>query len=181
MGQKYLEEFKKLCNGATRLVNKYLRNHHHVGLIWMLFPRGRIIHCRRDPMDACFSCYTSALSPIMHGYCSDLRHVGFYYLQYERLMAHWSQVLDYPVLDVQYEELIGNQEAVTRRILEFCDLPWDSRCLRFHQTRRAVRTLSYDQVRRPIYDTSVGRHKPFEAYLWPLKEVLSQRQQQAQA
>lgn len=179
MSRAYLHDLGRLARGAQRAVDKYLRHHHHLGLIWMLFPGARVIHCKRDPMDSCFSCYTSALSPTMHGYCSNLVHLGLYYRQYERLMAHWRNVLDLPMLEVQYEQLVAEPEPMIRRIVEFAGLEWDDRCLRFHETRRAVRTLSFDQVRRPIYDKSIGRHKSFKPYLGPLKEALSQPQAQA--
>ena len=88
-------------------------------------------------------------------------------------MDHWQQVLRIPILDVQYEELVNDQESTSRAIVEFCGLPWDDRCLQYHKKRRVVQTSSYDQVTRPIYGSSVGRHRNFQTQLAPLKEALA--------
>jgi hypothetical protein len=88
------------------------------------------------------------------------------------IMAHWSDVLDFEILEVDYERLIADQEATTRAILDFCGLEWDDACLRFHETKRHDRTLSFDQVRRPLYATSVGRAERFGSHLDPLREAL---------
>ncbi len=132
-----------------------------------------MIHCRRDPLDTCVSCYTQTLSPYKHPYAAGLGHLGLVYRQYERLMSHWSQVLDLRVQELPYEDLVRNQEDATRRILQFCGLEWDDRCLRYYETKRTARTVSYDQVRRPMYATSVGRHRHFETHLGPLKQALA--------
>lgn len=173
MCRTYLQKLERLAPQAQRVVNKYLRNHQHLGLIWMLFPSARVIHCRRNALDTCFSCYTSALSPMMHGYCSDLHQLGEYHALFERIMSHWRQVLDLAVLEVHYEQLVAQPEKITREIISFCGLEWDERCLRAHEVKRAVRTLSYDQVRRPIYSHSVNRARHFEPHLQPLMAALS--------
>jgi hypothetical protein len=105
-------------------------------------------------------------------FASDLRHCGLYYRQYERLMAHWRQVLDLPILDVRYEDLIANQEAVSREIIAFAGLEWDESCIRFYKTKRTVATCSYEQVQRPIYSSSIARWKHYERYIGPLLEGL---------
>jgi tetratricopeptide (TPR) repeat protein len=134
----------------------------------------RAIHCRRDPLDTCISCFAVRLDPHAHGWASSLDHIGRVHRNYQRLMAHWRQVLDYPVLDVDYEALTGDQEAQSRRIIEFCGLPWDDACLRFHESAKPAETLSYDQVRRPMYRSSVGRAQRFEKHLGPLKAALGE-------
>jgi hypothetical protein len=98
--------------------------------------------------------------------------LGEYYLQYDRLMAHWHAVLPGRVLDVQYETVVADQEAQTRRLLEFCGLPWEDSCLRYYETQRAIRTASSEQVRRPIYTDSIGVWRHYERELAPLIEVL---------
>ena len=133
-----------------------------------------MIDCRRDPLDTCLSCYMQTLSPRKHPYASDLRNLGLVYRQYERLMCHWQGVLDLQMMTVSYEELVADQEGVSRAIVDFAGLEWDDQCLRFHESQRDVMTLSYDQVRRPIYTTSVGRHQHFEAHLGPLREALEE-------
>jgi hypothetical protein len=102
----------------------------------------------------------------------DLRHLGHHYREYERLMAHWARALPLPVFELNYEELTAEQEAVSRRLVAFCGLEWDDRCLRFHETDRPVLTASALQVRRPMYRSSVGRWKRYEKHLGPLLEAL---------
>jgi hypothetical protein len=99
--------------------------------------------------------------------------LGRVYRQYERIMAHWRNVARVPLLEIRYEDLVARQEKETGRLLEFCGLEWDPRCLRFHETRRVVRTASYDQVRRPIYRHSVERYRNYDAWLGPLRETLA--------
>ncbi|MCH7799820.1 MAG: sulfotransferase, partial [Planctomycetes bacterium] len=138
----------------------------------LLFPQARVIHCRRHPLDTCLSCFAQPLPAATHPYVLDLQRLATVFVQYERLMAHWHTVLRIPILDVQYEALVGDQERVSREIVEFCGLPWDDRCLRFHRNKRVVQTSSYDQVTRPIYGSSVGRYRHFESQLAPLREAL---------
>ncbi len=174
MSRSYLEEIEALAPRARRITDKALGNFHHLGLVNLLFPAGRVIHCRRDPLDTCLSCY---LEPFMRGQCPpacNLRHLGLFYRQYERLMRHWQGVLDVRILEVDYEALVQDQEGMSRRIIEFCGLDWDDACLRFHETARRDRTLSYDQVRRPVYRSSVGRAERFGALLDPLRAALAE-------
>ncbi|MHC4966008.1 MAG: tetratricopeptide repeat-containing sulfotransferase family protein [Planctomycetota bacterium] len=168
----YLDRTRSLARGARRVVDKNLENYKHLGLIALLFPAARIIHATRDPLDTCVSCYVSHLMPGKHAYAADQRHLAFVYRQYERLMRHWRAVLEQPILDVSYEQLIHDQAGVSRRIIEFCGLEWDDRCLRFHESGRVATTLSYDQVRRPLYASSVARFRRFERHLGPLQELL---------
>jgi len=165
----YLEHLRELGGGAARVTNKMLEQYEHVGLIWMLLPKARIVHVQRDPMDVCLSCFTRHL---VAPYASSLEHLGLVYRQHERLMNHWKAVLDLPILTVQYEDIVANQEAKSREIIEFLGLPWDDRCLRYYESERTVMTLSYDQVNKPIYDSSIGRWKNYEKHLGPLKTAL---------
>jgi hypothetical protein len=103
---------------------------------------------------------------------SDLRHLGIHYNDHLTLMRHWREVLDLPILEVSYELLVAEPEAQIKRMLEFLGLPWDERCLDFHQNTRAVITASMHQVRRPLYNSSVGRWKHYERHLGPLREGL---------
>jgi Flp pilus assembly protein TadD len=170
---RYLDRMTRIGPAAARVVNKSLDNWMTLGLVAVLFPSATIIHCRRDPRDTCVSCYMSNILPQRYPYVTDLGHLGLAYRQYERLMSHWTQVLDLRVLDVTYEGLVDDLEADARRIIEFCGLAWDDRCLRFHASGRVVKTLSYDQVRQPIYRSSIARHKRFERHLGPLLEALA--------
>src|SRR5262249_47533160 len=136
-----------------------------------LFPRAHVVHCRRHPVDTCVSCFFQNFAE-PHPFALDLAHLGHYYREYERLMAHWARVLPLPVFELGYEGLTADQEAVSRRVVEFCGLKWDEHCLRFNETQRPVRTASALQVRRPIYRTSVGRWKRYEKHLGPLLAAL---------
>jgi hypothetical protein len=171
MADKYLgclpEKSKEYMNVTDKLPNNFL----HLGFIELLFPNARIIHCKRDPLDTCLSCYFQDFS----GYLSfsyNLKHLGLYYLQYQRLMSHWKRVLNTPILEIQYEDMVINTEKSVRSILEYCGLPWEEGCLNFHESTRVVKTASYDQVRRPIYNGSIGRWKHYNSNIVVLKKTL---------
>lgn len=159
--------------GATRVTDKMPHNFLHLGLIDMLFPGARVIHCMRNPMDNCLSIYTQHFNA-NHSYAFNLAALGAYYRLYQKMMGHWKQALRIPILDVQYEDMVANQEEESRRLVEFCGLQWEERCLDFHKNRRSVNTFSYDQVRRPIYKKSVERWKNYERHLGPLISALGE-------
>lgn len=171
LARRYLDRLASLSAVAARVTDKLPANFLHLGLIELLFPAARIIHCVRDPRDTCLSCYFQDFGA-RHAYSADLAHLGAYYRQYERLMAHWKTVIQLPFLEIRYENMVEDQETWSRRLLEFCGLPWDDRCLRFYESGRAVNTASYDQVRRPMYKTSAGKWKHYEPYLEPLLKAL---------
>ncbi|MHC4208547.1 MAG: tetratricopeptide repeat-containing sulfotransferase family protein [Planctomycetota bacterium] len=171
---RYVDQLRQAGGQAQRIVDKYLNNYLHLGMLAVLFPEARIIHCRRHPLDTCFSCFQTPLSPATHPYACDLRHLGAVYVGYERLMAHWRDVLKIPMLEVRYEALVADQEGMTRRLLDFCGLAFDEKCLRFYEGDRVVLTASYDQVNRPVYSSSVGRYRNFEPHLGPLKTALAE-------
>jgi tetratricopeptide (TPR) repeat protein len=171
LAREYLERLGRHAPHAARICNKDLGNYLHLGLITAVFPEARIIHSRRDPLDTCLSCYVQKFAPGAHDYSADLRHLGMAYNDYRALMDHWRRV-GIPMLEVDYEDLVENQEVVSRKIIEYCGLPWDDRCLRFHESGRQVITLSREQVKQSMYSSSVGRHRNFERHLGPLAEVL---------
>lgn len=173
LSQSYLSVLTKFSRTAKRITDKMPHNFLNLGIISLLFPKARVIHCLRDPIDTCLSIYSLPFN-IAHPYADDLAHLGDYYRQYRRLMAHWKSVLSIPVLEIQYEELVANQEIWSRKLVEFCGLEWDERCLRFHETARIASTHSYDQVRRPIYKKSVARWKNYERHLTPLITALGE-------
>ncbi len=171
-GQTYLDFIRSLAPDAERTVDKALRTWPHIGLLQLILPNARIIHCRRDPMDTCLSCFMASLSPSRHPYIADLASLGSYYRQYDRLMQHWKDA-GIDMLEVQYEDLVMDQERVSREIIDFCDLDWDPQCLRFHESGRLVLTLSYDQVRKPMYTSAMGRWKKYEKHLGVLQAALA--------
>jgi tetratricopeptide (TPR) repeat protein len=168
---EYLNTLQRQGGAARRVVDKMPLNFLGLGFIATLLPNARIVHCRRNPLDTCLSCYFRDFATSFT-FKYDLRHLGLYYREYERLMEHWKQVLPVPMLELHYEELTAEPEAVSRRLLAFCGLDWDERCLRFHETDRPVRTASAAQVRNPMYRTAVGRWKRYERHLQPLIAAL---------
>jgi tetratricopeptide (TPR) repeat protein len=168
----YLEQLPEAARGALRVTDKLPHNFLHLGLIELLFPRARIIHCQRDPRDNCLSIYFCDFYS-EHNYAYDLSSIGQYYLEYQRLMHHWKTSLSLPIYTIQYEDLVADQENISRGLLEFCGLDWDSRCLVFHRNKRVVRTASYEQVRNPMYNRSAGRWLHYKKYLTPLFEALA--------
>jgi tetratricopeptide (TPR) repeat protein len=171
VAEEYLQTLRRLGGDAERVVDKMPFNFLRLGLIAVLFPRARIIHCRRDPVDTCLSAYFQSFVDA-HPFTLDLAHLGTYYREYERLMEHWRRVLPVRVYDLQYEQLTANQERVSRELIDYCGLEWDDRCLRFSETRRVVRTASAVQVRQGMYQSAVGKWKRYEAHLGPLLEAL---------
>ena len=166
----YMAQIDCRNDSAPRVTDKMPLNFEHLGLIAALFPQAHIIHCRRDPIDVCLSCYFHDFRNIHFAY--DIEDLGHYYVEYERLLAHWRAMLPLSMLDVRYEELVNEPEAVSRRLVSFCGLSWDDRCLDFYRSDRPVRTSSLVQVRHPVYKSSVGRWQHHAAHLRPLKDIL---------
>ncbi len=174
LGRRYLALAGPARPGALRLTDKMPNNFLHAGLIHLALPGARIIHCRRDPVDTCLSCY-SKLFTTGQDFSYDMAELGAYYRCYEALMAHWRAVLPAGrFIEVEYERVVAGLEDEARRLIAFCGLDWDAACLRFHETARPVRSASMNQVRRPIYRSSLGRWMPFRAELRPLLEALGQ-------
>jgi len=163
----YLRPLEALNPSAQRITDKMPGNFLYLGLIAMLFPQAVIIHSVRDPLDVCLSCYMNDLA-FGYPYSYNLQSLGHYYGQYERLMAHWKSALDLPILDVRYENMVEDLEGQTRRMLQFIDLPWDQRCLQFHENQRFVGNVSNNQIRQPLYKSSVQRWRHYQKHLAPL-------------
>jgi tetratricopeptide (TPR) repeat protein len=161
----------KSPGSATHIVDKYPLNCINLGLIAILFPNAKIIHCQREPLDVAISCYTTLFN-LGNDFSNDLMHFGQYYREYQRLMAHWSAVLPTTYFELQYEDLVRNIEAVTKELIAFCDLPWEEQCLRFDKNERTVYTPSTWQVRQKLYDTAINRWKNYEKHLVELRSYL---------
>jgi hypothetical protein len=173
LGSDYVAEISKISSGALRVTDKMPLNFRFVGLIHLILPNAQIVHCRRDPLDTCLSCFAQNFSR-GQDWSYDLEDLGRYYRGYERLMSHWrEQTPPGRLLEISYEALVADLEGESRRLLAFCGLPWDSACLSFHETRRQVRTASVAQVRQPIYPRSVGRAVRYRPYLGPLMAALN--------
>ncbi len=171
MSQRYLAHIERIGPNTSRVVDKSLINFLHLWLIELLFPGARIIHCMRHPLDTCLSCYFQDFTGAHH-YTYDLATLGRFYYQYQRLMGHWSKILTIPIMEVSYEALVANPESQSRAIIDFCGLEWNDRCNRFYETDRSVITASSQQVRKPIYGSSMGRYRHYKKFLEPLKDGL---------
>jgi Tfp pilus assembly protein PilF len=167
----YLRRLDGFSTDALRITDKMPANFVNLGLIHGLLPNARIIHMRRSPLDTCLSIYFHYL-PGANTYAHDLADLAHYYREYLRLMQHWRGTLaNDALLEVPYEGLIDDQEGWSRRMLDFIGLPWDARCLDFHNTARNVTSSSNWQVRQPLNRAWQGRWRDYEAYLGPLRAL----------
>ena len=171
-GRNYINDTRCHRKGARRFIDKMPNNFRHVGLIKLMLPNAKIIDARRNPMDCCWSGYKQLFAEGQE-FTYDLSDIGHYYQDYVNLMNHWDDVLPGFVLRVNNEDVIDDLEGQVKRILDFCELPFEDACLNFHLTDRSVRTPSSEQVRRPVNRSGVGQWKPFADYLEPLKTALS--------
>lgn len=168
--QGYLNWISRLAPSATYVVDKMPSNFVHLGLIAILFPHSRIVHCRRDARDVCVSCYTQNFRSVV--YATDCEDLAAYYQQYDRLMKHWREVLPMQMKEVQYEQIVKAPEQHVRELAEFCSIPWSEQLLEFHTSATAVQTASKMQVRKPIYQSAVGRWQRFQSQLAHLFSLL---------
>jgi tetratricopeptide (TPR) repeat protein len=169
---KKAREVVRPSKDYKRVTDKNLFNFYHLGLISLLFPKASFIHCQRHPLDTCLSIYFHEFGAGID-FAYDLSELGRCYLEYLKLMNHWRKVLPINIFELQYEDIVHQQEQVSRRLLEFCRLEWDPTCLDFYENDRPVFTSSNWQVRQPIYTTSCGRWQNYEQFLNPLKELLA--------
>jgi tetratricopeptide (TPR) repeat protein len=171
-GASYIEAVRGKAAQAARITDKMPGNFAFAGLIHLALPKARMIHAVRDLRDVAFSCFSLHFG-IGHQYTYDLAELGRHCCAYAHLMQHWRTVLpEDAILEVHYEELVADLEHQARRIVTYCGLAWDDACLSFYETERSVHTASAAQVRRPIYQSSIGRWRPHEARLQPLLKEL---------
>lgn len=168
----HLRRLASLKGDRLRAIDKMPSNLHQLGLIALLFPSARVVFCRRDPRDTCLSCHFQEFAS-GHIFSCDLADCGHYQAQNDRLMSHWLRVLPLRMLEVQYEEVVGDLEGQSRRLIDFLGLPWNDACLEFHRTETTVLTSSVWQVRQPIYSRSVGRWRNYARHLAPLLKSLN--------
>jgi tetratricopeptide (TPR) repeat protein len=158
--------------GKTRVVDKLPGNFLRIGLIRRILPNAKVIHTIRDPVDTCVSCYSKLFTSGQH-FSYDLGELGRYYRRYQDLMTHWRSVLPPgAMLDVAYEDVVDDLEGQARRLIAYCGLPWDDRCLSFHKTIRPVKTASAVQVRQPLFRSSLERWRKYENDIGPLLKEL---------
>ena len=172
-GEQFIEETRVYRADAPFFIDKNPNNFFHVGLIKLILPNAKVIDARRHPMSCCFSGFKQLFGQGQE-FSYGLREIGNYYREYVDLMRHWDDALPGFVHRVQHEELVDNLEGEVRRLLEFCGLEFEQACLEYYKTERSVRTPSSEQVRQPIFKTSLELWKHFEPWLDPLKEALGE-------
>ncbi len=172
---RYLQQLALHCPTAARITDKFPQNFFTIGLIKTLFPDARIIHCHRNPLDNCTSLFFHFFATFKATF--ELTELGQYYLQYQRLMSHWDNLFPGEIFTVQYEDLVLDQERVSKQLIEYVGLEWDEKCIDFQDNERNVLSPSNMQVRKPMYKSSIGRWKLYEKQLQPLVEVLQQASQ----
>jgi tetratricopeptide (TPR) repeat protein len=171
-GSEYIRMIKERADTAQFITDKMPGNFELIGMIKLMLPNAKVIHCCRDPRDTCLSIFKNYFSADGHHYAYELSELGQYYTLYRDLMKHWHNVLPGFIYDIHYEDVVADQERHSRALLEYCGLEWNDACLKFHETQRTVRTASSVQVRKPIYNDSIQLWKRYEEWLSPLLEEL---------
>jgi tetratricopeptide (TPR) repeat protein len=174
-GEAYLRDTAIYRTGKPFFIDKMPNNFRHIGLIHLILPNAKIIDARRDPMGCCFSNFKQLFAE-GQDFSYGLSEIGRYYKGYIDLMQHWDEVLPGKVLRVQYEDVVSDLETQVRRLLDFCGLPFEPACVNFHETDRAVRTASSEQVRQPIFRGGLDQWENFDAFLAPLRAALASTQ-----
>jgi len=172
LGEEYLNRARRhRTEGAAHFIDKMPNNFPTIGFLHLILPNAKVIDARRHPLDSCLSCFRQLFAK-GQTFTYDLTDIGEYFLEYQRMMDYWHEVLPGKVLTVQYEELVHDLDGQVKRLLDYCDLPFEAACLRFHETERPVRTASSEQVRQPIYTSSIGFWRNYADRLDELREVL---------
>ena len=168
LGKSFIDETQFLRTGKQYFIDKMPNNFSHIGLIKLILPNAKVIDARRNPMDTCFSCFKQLFAR-GQAFTYDLSEIARYYVNYVNLMDHWDKVLPGYVFKVQHEDLLNDQEGVTRDLIEFCEVDFESSTLDFYKTKRAVKTASSEQVRQPINTKGLNQWKNYDAHLNDLK------------
>ena len=173
LGKAYIDSTRPLSGRTPRFIDKMPLNFLYAGLIHRALPRAKIIHLQRHPLDTCYAIYKTLFKDA-YPFSYTQQELGRYYLAYRELMAHWEAVMPGVIHRVTYEALVDDVERESRRLLEYCDLPWEDGCLRFYENRAASTTASASQVREPVYRSSVGKWRCYREQLQPLRQLLEQ-------
>ena len=158
-------------NNSVYICDKMPHNFIFIGFIKLILPEAKIIYCKRDPIDNCFSLYSHKFLELSHQYSYNQKILVEYYKLHQELMKFWFKRYADDIFVLDNEELVNNQEIVSKKLIDFCDLDWEKECLDFHKNKRQVRTASIEQVRNPINNKSIGAWKKYEDYL---SEMLSE-------
>ena len=171
MGTKYLENLDRYNTNKNYITDKAPLNFKWIGLIKLILPKSKIIHCTRDPKDTCLSLFKNFFEGELN-FSYSLEEAGKYYKLYQNLMEFWKQLLPDFIYDISYEKLVKNQEFESRKLLDFCNLDWDKNCLTFYRNKRGIVTASFAQARKPIYKNSVNSWQNYKNELLPMFKIL---------
>ena len=171
MGTKYLENLDRYNTNKNYITDKAPLNFKWIGLIKLILPKSKIIHCTRDPKDICLSLFKNFFEGELN-FSYSLEEAGKYYKLYQNLMEFWKQLLPDFIYDISYEKLVENQEFESRKLLDFCNLDWDKNCLTFYKNKRGIVTASFAQARKPIYKNSVKSWQNYKNELLPMFKIL---------
>lgn len=164
ISNSYLQKIEALDKYSMHITDKMPHNFLYIGFIRMLFPSCKIIHCLRDPLDVCLSIYFHNFNQ-NHPYSDNLKNLGHYYNQYRDLMNTWHNLYDNFIIDISYEDLLGDPVLYINKILDHLGLTWEDNCLKFNESRRTVSTPSYEQVKQPLYKTSMHRWHNYSSHI----------------
>ena len=173
LGKDYISETKWARDVAPFFIDKMPNNFIHIGLIKTILPNAKIIDTRRDAMDTCFSCFKQFFARGQL-FTYSLEDLGNYYTDYIRAMNHWHSVYGKDIFTVHYDNVINETEETIRKLLDYCDLPFEKECLEFYKSSRPVKTPSAEQVRQPIYKSGLNYWKNYEKHLTPLKKIIDE-------
>ena len=173
LGELYTSGLASYGRRAACLINKTPQNYLYMGLIRLALSHAKIIHLRRHPLDSCYAMYKT-LFRMGYPFSYSLEDLGHYYVAYHQLMAHWRATIPDAFIDIDYESLVLNQEESSRRLVQYCGLDWEQRCLEFHKNESVAATASAAQVRKKIYNTSVNRWRDYQQELKPLARFLTE-------
>ena len=168
----YLKKIEIFENKTEYLIDKAPLNFRWIGFISLIFPNSKIIHCKRNAMDICWSNYKNTFASKLMNYTYDFNDLAIFYKAYEKLMKFWKSDIKNNIFDLVYEDLINNKVTQTKELLKFCGLDWDKNCLDFHKNKKSVSTASLAQVRQPLYNSSVHKWKNYSDELSELKRLL---------
>lgn len=172
LGDEHLKYLRSRSKGAKRVVDKAIIHYTWAGLLYMVYPNARFIYLKRDPLSSALSCYTRNFIRNTHPYTNDLYDLGRTFRLHYEIMEHWKNVIPTPILEITYEDLVENTEATSKRVVDYLGLPWDDHCLEFHKRKKIVKTASAQQVRQPVYKSSLKTWEKYEKHLAPLVEGL---------
>ena len=171
LGDRYIDSTRPATAHSQRFIDKMPVNFLYAGLIHLALPQAKIIHVKRHPLDACYAIYKNLFADA-YPFSYDLEELARYYAAYERLMAHWHEVMPGVIHEIHYEEVVADLEMAARQLLAYCELDWEAQCLAYYESQAASTTASAIQVRQPVYSSSVGKWKYYRQQLGPLIDTL---------